>query len=379
MARNSTGSANVELYESVDIGVRGATTSRGDYYHYLHLASDGGYLKANDGSARGGTYRETFARWGTGDFALSITTSAAEAGAYLNQNGWLLSWNPGGAADQIVSLAVGSSGFNLRATNEEVNGDFADTSLYNSGGYLVGNVSIPGPEGGFSRTGRVVLTSGGEIDLDLILAAKTLQKNSAWTTTVGGYTLTLTNNGGFSIVDANGLSATFSGGVVNLTAVYGPDDCVTNVTLDGEAVSASYDGGMLGANANVSMGYNGIRAFTTGGNGNVELVLDNDTGDILVNSSAITQIPSSFDGTSLGIAELAGGVKYICQSALTALSIGSAAPGCNAAFLFTLANGAVVTPPGNVPLFGVSAYTPGSRYVMAVNGDMAVVAEAVEV
>ncbi len=139
----------------------------------------------------------------------------------------------------------------------------------------------------------------------------------------------------------------------------------------------SYADADLGASATVAVSYGGI-TLRYGEQGEGELAIGND-GGITANGSAITQASSAFAGTSLGIEELTGGVKYVCGSALSALSIGSAAEGCNGTILFTAASGAVVEPPANVPRFGVSDFTPGSRYVMAVNGDMAVVAEAVEV
>ena len=98
---------------------------------------------------------------------------------------------------------------------------------------------------------------------------------------------------------------------------------------------------------------------------------------ITAGGSSITQISSGIEDATVELGMLEGGAKYVCSSALSALSIGSAAPGCNATIFFTVASGAIITPPANVPLFGVSSYTPGSSYVMAVNGDMAVVAEAV--
>ena len=99
-------------------------------------------------------------------------------------------------------------------------------------------------------------------------------------------------------------------------------------------------------------------------------------GGITANGSAITQAESIVEDTSLVIDTLEGGVKYVCQSALTALSIGSAAPGCNGTILFTA--GATVTPtlPVNVPHFGVTECASGSRYAVVINGDMAVVVEA---
>lgn len=103
----------------------------------------------------------------------------------------------------------------------------------------------------------------------------------------------------------------------------------------------------------------------------------NSTG-MSANSSALTMVSSSWANTdSLGLAVVSGGVKYICQSALTTLSIGSAAPGCNAAIYFKLASGAVVTPPANVPLFGEAPTSTGVTYCMAINGDMAVCAPAI--
>ena len=169
-------------------------------------------------------------------------------------------------------------------------------------------------------------------------AGEFLPKNSAWTTTVGGYTLSFDGTDGLTVShDAGGV----------------------------ETLYANFASGRI------------VLSAATAGDDNQQFIIDPSNG-VTANGSALTQETSEFVGTSLGIAELSGGVKYVCQSALTALSVGSAAPGCNATILFTLANGAVVTPPDNVPLFGASAYTPGSRYVMAVNGDMAVVAEAVE-
>ena len=206
------------------------------------------------------------------------------------------------------------------------------------------------------RTVDAAIGSGG-----YITSSGALLKNSAWTTTVGGYTMTFDGNG-VSVYDS-GASVTLRNGSVTVST--------------SEGLLAEYYNEDLGTSAGLSLGYGGASLLYDGYGGPAAIELRE--GQITANGSAITQVSSSFGGTSLGIAELSGGVKYVCQSALTALSIGSAAPGCNAAFFFTLTNGAVVTPPGNVPLFGVSAYTPGSRYVMAVNGDMAVVAEAVRV
>ncbi len=229
--------------------------------------------------------------------------------------------------------------------------------------------------GGLQRQIDVLSSGGGAAQSGAII------ENQPFSTTVGGYTITHTSNGGLNIFGKNehgpGVSAVFMNGTVSLEAVDGENDLTANVTVEGGAISASYDGGGLGASANVSMGYNGVSAFTTGGDGAAILVLDNDTGGVTANGSAITQTSSAFGGTSLEIDTLDGGVKYVCQSALTALSIGSAAPGCNGTIIFTAADGAIITPPANVRLFGVSSYAPGSSYVMAVNGDMAVAAEAI--
>ena len=75
-------------------------------------------------------------------------------------------------------------------------------------------------------------------------------------------------------------------------------------------------------------------------------------------------------GTILGIPVLSGGVKYICSSALSILSIGSAASGCNGTIKFVAASGAVITPPPNLDYFGVTTYVPNSNYVMFINDDM---------
>ena len=184
-------------------------------------------------------------------------------------------------------------------------------------------------------------------------------ENQPFSTTVGGYTVELTSNGGFS-VHGSGASVTLSGGSVGVSTESG--------------LVAAYDGGDLGAIGTISMGYGGVEIqyaeYST-----ATIVLDRD-GGITANGSAITQASSAFDGTSLGSAELAGGVKYVCASALTVLSVGSAAPGCNGTIIFTVANGAVVTPPANVPYFGVTSYTVGSSYIMMINGDAAVCNEA---
>lgn len=192
-------------------------------------------------------------------------------------------------------------------------------------------------------------------------------KNQPISTTVGGYTIEHT-----------------SGGI----AVYGSG---ASVTLSGGSAAIAYENEETGDAGFVRIGAGGVAAqFIGAGIADViidqggDVVVSADTGSatvsaaggVFANGSAITQATSEFDGTSLGIGALTGGVKYVCASALTALSVGSAAPGCNGTIFFTLASGGVVTPPSNVTYFGVTSYTAGSSYVMAINGDMAVCVEA---
>lgn len=184
-----------------------------------------------------------------------------------------------------------------------------------------------------------------------------LPKNSSWTTTVGGYTMTFDGSGGLAVTcageDNQTLAVSMTSGQVRLAAF---DD------LSGE-------GHVIG------IGNGGIVLSGT----ELGETLSVNLGEITANGSAITQVSSSFDGTSLGIAELAGGVKYFCSSALSALSIGSAAPGCNATIFFTVASGAVVTLPGSLGsrFFGEYPNSAGVSYCLAINGDMAVCAPAV--
>ena len=230
------------------------------------------------------------------------------------------------------------------------------TQLDNVAGGLEQRPTSSGAEVIASNAARNMLSNGGYAK-----DSETLPKDKPFSTTVGGYAVELTSNGGFS-VHGSGASVTLSGGSVGVST--------------GSGLVATYDGGDLGAVAGVSIGYNGISAYTSGGFGGNALTLDNDYGMIFANGSAITQVTSEFDGTSLEINELSGGVKYVCQSALTALSIGSAAAGCNGTIIFTVASGAVITPPANVPYFGVTEYTAGSSYIMMVNDFAAVCNEA---
>ena len=149
-----------------------------------------------------------------------------------------------------------------------------------------------------------------------------------------------------------------------VSRVIGSGGGVSGAMIEGHPFSTTVSG--------YTMIFDGSRFVAS--NASHSLVLS--AGGVTADGSAITQVSSAFAGTSLGIAELSGGVKYVCSSALSALSIGSAAEGCNATIFFTVASGAIVTPPSNVPYFGVTEYAAGSRYVMAINGDMVVVVEA---
>lgn len=250
--------------------------------------------------------------------------------------------------------------------------------------YLSGGVTASvkaaraGVSGTYSSgtTSHVVTLNGSGLLLDgaAIGAAPSgaIIENQPFSTTVGGYTIEHTSNGGVSIY-GSGASVTLSGGRVAVSAA--------------QSVEAQYYNEDFADSAHVSIGYGGFAVTHGGMNGSAALYLsDNGVtvegdisgfGSLVVDGSAITQVTSEFSGTSLGIAELAGGVKYICQSALTALSIGSAVAGCNGAIIFTVANGAIVTPPANVDYFGVTSYTPGSKYIMMVNDFAAVCNEAV--
>lgn len=185
-------------------------------------------------------------------------------------------------------------------------------------------------------------------------------KNQPFSTTVGGYTVELTSNGGFSVY-GSGASVTMSGGSVAVSAFRG-----VNLTYENE------DEGMV---AHVAAGFGGVNIDYN--DTDYETTLNIGGQGVTANGSAITQIESTVEDTSLELGLLTGGVKYVCSSALSALSIGSAAPGCNATIFFTVASGAIVTPPANVPYFGVTSYTPGSSYLMMVNDVAAVCNEAV--
>ena len=273
-----------------------------------------------------------------------------------------------------------------------------------------------------TSSGAELIASGAAVS---VLSGGALPKDKPFSTTVGGYTITYTSNGGLSIYGENehgpGVSASFANGAVSLTAIDGYSeteyalvingsggvtisgadgvgDTHARVTLNGGDVAVSADGSIAVeyynselASASLSLGYGGLHlGYQAAGSASLSVVegavLFN--GDIsgfnglIVDGSTFTQAISRVADTSLGIEELSDGVKYYCESALSgaaALSIGSAAPGCNATIFFALASGAIVTPPANVPYFGVESdsFIPGSNYVMAINGDMAVCVEAV--
>ena len=143
-----------------------------------------------------------------------------------------------------------------------------------------------------TSSGAEAIASGAALN---VLSGAALPKDAPFSTTVGGYTVEHTS-GGVSIY-GSGESVTLSGGNVGVSTA--------------EVLSATYENYDLGAAATVSIGYNGVGIHATGGNGDNDLVLDNDLGGITANGSAITQVSSAFDGTSLGIAELAGGVILI--------------------------------------------------------------------
>ena len=208
-----------------------------------------------------------------------------------------------------------------------------------------------------------VLSGGGYVsggDVSSAINASALPKNAPFSTTVGGYTVELTSNGGFSVY-GSGASVTLSGGAVAVSA--------------SEGIVVDYNNDDLSASAYVSVGYNGVSIAHDIEGSSAVFDISGSAG-ITANGSAITQVSSGVSDTSLEIDELLGGVKYICSSALSALSIGSAGSGCNVAIFFTVASGAIVTPPANVPYFGVTSYTAGSSYCMMVNGDAAVCNEA---
>lgn len=183
-------------------------------------------------------------------------------------------------------------------------------------------------------------------------------KNQPFSTTVGGYTITHNSNG--VSIYGSGASVTLSGGAITASAYQG-----VNLTYDNE------DEGMV---AHVAAGFGGVNVYYNDTEN--ETTLNVGGQGVTANGSALTQIESTVEETSLEIGLLIGGVKYVCQSALTALSIGSAAPGCNGTIIFTAANGAIVTPPANVPYFGVTSYTAGSSYLMMINDFAAVCNEA---
>ena len=210
-----------------------------------------------------------------------------------------------------------------------------------SGGYVVSS----GAELIASGAAVNVLSGGGYVsggDVSSAINASALPKDAPFSTTVGDYSIVY-SSGGLVIEHEH------------------------NSEIDPELKT--------GCRFAVSGGFISASAWNNDEETEADLVIMG--GGITANGSAITQKIVDVAGVSLGIDVLEGGVKYYCSSALSALSIGSAAPGCNVTIFFTVTSGAIVTPPANVPLYGVSECTPGSSYVMAVNGDMAVVAEAV--
>ena len=187
-----------------------------------------------------------------------------------------------------------------------------------------------------TSSGAEAIASGAALN---VLSGAALPKDAPFSTTVGDYSIVYNGSDGLSIHEENGATTVIvSSGYIQATAW----DEVTEQTTD-----------LLVTNGGITA--NGV---------------------VVADGSAITQARSGVEDTSLEIDVLSGGVKYVCQSALTVLFIGSAAPGCNGTIIFTVANGAVVTPPANVPYFGVTSYTAGSSYLMMINGDAAVCNEA---
>lgn len=209
---------------------------------------------------------------------------------------------------------------------------------------------------------NAAIASGGLVSSGAVTSminACALPKNAPFRTTVGPYTMTYTSNGGFSVY-GSGASVTLSGGSVAVSAYQG--------------AALTYENEDEAMEAHVSAGFGGVDVYYN--DTEYETTLNVGQG-VTANGSAITQVSSGVDDTVLEIDTLEGGVKYVCSSALTALSIGAAVAGCNGTIIFTVASGAIVTPPANVDYFGVTSYTPGAKYIMMVNDFAAVCNEAV--
>lgn len=190
--------------------------------------------------------------------------------------------------------------------------------------------------------------------VDTAVSSGALLKDSAWTTTVGGYTMSFDGNGGLSITSGS------------------DDGHAASVTLTSYGVELGYRDGELGyANdyrLSIKAGGVEVGFDDTIHTGEYFELLHLDDSGITANGSAITQTTSEFSGTSLGIGTLAGGVKYVCQSALTDIVIGSIASGCNAEIRFSVATS---TPnldfPVGIAYVGVTPDDPTSHYIMVIN------------
>ena len=98
---------------------------------------------------------------------------------------------------------------------------------------------------------------------------------------------------------------------------------------------------------------------------------------ITANGSAITQNHSVFTGSVLNIGTLSGGKLYSCTTPLSTISVGSIADGCNTTILFTAASaGTIINIPSGIPFFGEDSATSGTKYVLAIDHNMAVCASA---
>ena len=229
-------------------------------------------------------------------------------------------------------------------------------------------------------------------------------------TSVGGYLLTYTSEGGLA-VSGGGVQLQLSSGGIVASAVGAGDygNCAMLQVSGGDVVVSRFDGAtgdihqlLLSDGAIIASGASGESVVLSGGTAKLQaddqaITVDSDggitiaatnpgrnvniscePGEVLVNSRPVlTALASSIDSETTAVSGgvLSGGIAITYTQPLTVFGADSITSDCRAMFDFTAASGATLAfgSGAGIRLIGLSSLDSGAHYLVAVDGARVVV------
>lgn len=287
--------------------------------------------------------------------------------------------------------------------------DFSNATLEASGGAVTLNSEAIATQPWVSN---YVSSHGGS-------ASGAIIENQPFTTTVGGYTVSLTSGGGL-LVSSGGVALQVSNGGIVASADNGDEDAPTYAVLsitsgvilahtleNTDHQNAECNFALVSGAIDVS-GANGESVMMSGGVVNLHLEEANDEyrQDIILDTNGVTisangadrrilieksgggtieagehgvsinsrpvltELATSTDTTTTSayLDVLSGGTSYIYTQPLTALEVGSITSNARAEFDFTASSDFRFLVPASAKCMGVDSFTSGSHYLILVDG-----------